>query len=474
MNNLNNQCCNPFLPSWEYIPDGEPRVFGERVYLFGSHDRAHGFVYCQNDYVCWSAPVDNLAEWRYEGIIYKKTTDPLNTDGKMTLYAPDVVQGPDGKYYMYYVLDTARLLSVARCDTPAGEYQFYDYVHYQDGTRLGSKEGDEPPFDPGVYVEGEKVYLYSGLGVLNDATRKGAFAMVLDKDMVTIVEAPEIIVPSLAHGRDTDFRGHEFFEAASMRKIDRKYYFIYSSVHMTELCYAISSYPTKGFVYGGVLVSNSDLNISEYKPANKRTYPTGNNHGSILQIGKQWYIFYHRMTNGTWFSRQACAEPITIQSNGRIKQVEITSQGMNGKPLQGMGTYPAYICCNLYNDVQAFNSDGKKAKITQDGRDAEPTEIPNQEDAYITDIIDGTVIGYKYFNLQGVKKITLRTRAYCRGEFQIRTSPEGGVLGTVPVTSSNVWTDFSANVRILDGVQPLYFTYKGSGTPHLLSFTLEG
>lgn len=24
---------NPFLPEWEYIPDGEPRVFGSRVYL---------------------------------------------------------------------------------------------------------------------------------------------------------------------------------------------------------------------------------------------------------------------------------------------------------------------------------------------------------------------------------------------------------------------------------------------------------
>jgi hypothetical protein len=31
---------NPFLPAWEYIPDGEPRVFGDRVYLYGSHDRA--------------------------------------------------------------------------------------------------------------------------------------------------------------------------------------------------------------------------------------------------------------------------------------------------------------------------------------------------------------------------------------------------------------------------------------------------
>lgn len=27
---------NPYLPSWEYIPDGEPRVFGDRIYMVGS------------------------------------------------------------------------------------------------------------------------------------------------------------------------------------------------------------------------------------------------------------------------------------------------------------------------------------------------------------------------------------------------------------------------------------------------------
>ena len=29
---------NPFLPLWEYTPDGEPHIFGDRIYLFGSHD----------------------------------------------------------------------------------------------------------------------------------------------------------------------------------------------------------------------------------------------------------------------------------------------------------------------------------------------------------------------------------------------------------------------------------------------------
>ena len=86
--------------------------------------RFNGHVFCLNDYVCWSAPVDDLADWRYEGVIYKKTDDPLNPDGSMCLYAPDVTVGPDGRYYLYYVLDKVSIVSVAVCDTPAGKYEF--------------------------------------------------------------------------------------------------------------------------------------------------------------------------------------------------------------------------------------------------------------------------------------------------------------------------------------------------------------
>lgn len=61
---------NPYLPLWEYVPDGEPHVFGDRVYLYGSHDRAGGYNFCLNDYVGWSAPVTDLSDWRYEGVLY--------------------------------------------------------------------------------------------------------------------------------------------------------------------------------------------------------------------------------------------------------------------------------------------------------------------------------------------------------------------------------------------------------------------
>ena len=165
---MQKQRVNPYLPSWEYVPDGEPYVFGDRVYVFGSHDRFNGWVFCLNDYVCWSAPLSELSEWRYEGDIYKKTQDPLNPDGHMCLYAPDVTVGPDGRYYLYYVLDKVSVVSVAVCDEPAGQYEFYGYVRYPDGTRLGERPGDQPQFAPAVLTEGDKTYMYTGFCGIGD------------------------------------------------------------------------------------------------------------------------------------------------------------------------------------------------------------------------------------------------------------------------------------------------------------------
>lgn len=84
---------NPFLPEWEYVPDGEPHVFGDRVYLYGSHDRFGAPIFCVGDYVCWSAPVDDLTAWREEGVIYRRGQDPANRLGLRLLFAPDVARG---------------------------------------------------------------------------------------------------------------------------------------------------------------------------------------------------------------------------------------------------------------------------------------------------------------------------------------------------------------------------------------------
>ena len=213
-----NQIVNPYLPNWEYVPDGEPYVFGDRVYVYGSHDFFGGDVYCMGDYVCWSAPADDLGSWRYEGVIYRKDQDPDNADLQGNLYAPDVAVGPDGRYYLYYVLSSQGVVSVAVCDTPAGKYEFYGHVRYPDGTKLGEKEGDEPQFDPGVLTENGRTYLYTGFCPNGDLSRHGAMCTVLEGDMLTVSEGPRFVAPGIMYGAGTGYEGHEFFEAPSIRK----------------------------------------------------------------------------------------------------------------------------------------------------------------------------------------------------------------------------------------------------------------
>ncbi len=470
------QAFNPYLPSYEYIPDGEPHVFGDRLYVYGSHDRFQGHVYCLNDYVCWSAPVDDLKDWRYEGVIYRKTDDPLNADGAACLYAPDVMRGPDGRYYLYYVLDKRCRVAVAVCDTPAGKYEFYGFVCDASGAILGERAGDEPQFDPGVLTEGDKTYLYTGFCAPGDASRKGPMLTVLERDMRTIAREPVTIMPSEPYAKGSGYEGHEFFEASSIRKLGDTYYFVYSSVVMHELCYATSKRPDGGFVFRGVIVSNNDIGVASYKPARKPMYYGANNHGGLVQVGDRTYIFYHRHTNGTNFCRQGMAERVTVMEDGAIPQVEMTSCGLNGGALAGRGTYPAYIACNLFTDEEnpytggsggnGFWLDSRFPRITQDGRDGD------EEQGYIMNLRDGATCGFKYFDCEGVARVSVSVRCYCKGVFQVKTAWDGDVLGEIAVHSANVWTTFSAPVRIPDGVRALYLTYKGTGNAALRDFTL--
>ena len=459
------QAFNPCLPSWEYIPDGEPYVFGDRVYVYGSHDYYNGAVFCLGDYVCWSAPVDDLADWRYEGVIYDRTADPLNINDNMCLYAPDVTVGPDGRYYLYYALDKEPVISVAVCDKPAGKYEFYGYVHYQDGTVLGRKEGDEPQFDPGVLTEGDVTYLFSGFCGIGDKSRTGSKVCKLDKDMLTILEGPSVAIPGIEYSKGTGFEEHAFFEASSIRKRGDKYYLVYSSHVMHELCYAISDQPDKGFVFGGVIVSNCDMHIDTYKPADMPTAYGANNHGSIVEIGDEWYIFYHRQTLNSWYSRQGCIEKIKFEEDGSIKQVEITSCGANGGPLRDTDCYPTYIACNMFTDTPSMYVGVPDVPfIKQDGKDGD------EFNGYIDNILDSATMGFKYFDCKNVKGVRLTARGYAGGNFEIRTSIDGDLLGSVKIDFTNVWTSYDCMANIPDGVNALYIKYVGGGKCSLKSF----
>ncbi len=124
---------NPFLPGYEYIPDGEPRIFGDRLYLYGSHDEAGAPFCCTGDYVCWSAPAKHPVHWRFEGTIYRRAQDPyvrkmMDTANaplwNTCLFAPDVAE-VDGAYYLYYGVGMSPSgLAVARAESPTGPFKY--------------------------------------------------------------------------------------------------------------------------------------------------------------------------------------------------------------------------------------------------------------------------------------------------------------------------------------------------------------
>jgi len=486
------QVYNPFLPLNEYIPDGEPHVFGDRVYLYGSHDKEGGTAFCMLDYTVYSASVFDLKEWRCEGTIYRSEQDPHVTSKRKYMYAPDVVKGNDGRYYLYYALEGfSGPISVAVCDTPAGRYAYYGDVKNPDGSPFTRMI----PFDPGVINDDGVIRLYYGwalpmnraksrlgrravvklMQILFSKTKAeivaepdngmGANTVVLADDMLTVLSEPARIAPSQEMAAGTAFDGHAFLEASSVRKIDGTYYFIYSSKLNHELCYATSRFPDRGFAYRGTIISNGDVGYHGRRERD-RLNCTGNNHGSIEQIDGKWYVFYHRHTHKSTFGRQACAERIAFLEDGSIPQVEMTSCGLNGGPLRAKGEYPAVIACNLTN--------GRMPHL-QNGCFRFPCPHITHRDGerLICGISPGVRIGYKYFEFQGKTEIAIRTRGSGRGRLLVFTDEGDVPAGEIRIEPSAAWRVGGTQIET-EGTKPLYFKFRGRGRTELLSFSLDG
>ncbi len=489
------QIYNPYLPLWEYIPDGEPHVFGDRVYIYGSHDRADGKAYCEQHYQVWSAPIDNLRNWRNEGVSYLRTQDPTNAADTLQLWAPDVTRGTDGRYYLYYCFSFYPEIGVAVSDSPAGPFTFYGHVHYPPEILGGKTVQEGMVFDPAVLTDDDgRVYLYYGfapacekeiilprfteeeIAAMPEEEQKkirgmmstvfGEYAMVVElaPDMVTARELPRQLIPGGHHTAGTGFEGHGFFEASSIRKLRGKYYFVYSSHKSHELCYAVSDRPDSGFRFGGILVSNGDIGLNGRETP---VYPIGNNHGGLVEIGDQVYIFYHRQTNATEFSRQGCAEKVTLRPDGTIPQAEITSCGLNGGPLAASGAYPAAIACHLTDPTVSGTIDYTNPALA---RQICVTERAGR--SFITRVGDGAVVGYKYFAFTGPATLALELRGTFQGRVEISHREDGTEpMGRLDLDLSvENWQMVTAAIAPHEGRGALYFRFTGEGSLDMRSF----
>ncbi len=384
---------NPYMPLWEHVPDGEPRVFeynGEkRVYVYGSHDIAKT-QYCGPDQVVWSAPVDDLTNWTYHGVCY------TSTDGSI-LYAPDCVQKGD-TFYLYAAEGQGSRIMVATSKNPAGP--FTNPVK----TDLG--------FDPGILVDDDGgVYAFWGFC--------GSHCAELNDDMATIKEGTYRAHP-LGHCDAPWARedGHldlvaSFFEASSPRKINGKYVYVYSrrvNVPVPELgidfdcngflSYAVSDSPLDGYEFAGDISFNGGEILKNEDGSGTMTYQWGNNHGSLMQVNGKWYIFYHRQTGLNEYSRQAMLEPVDVamDKNGKIfigdityvdgepvssKPVEMTSQGAHINGLDAYKIISAGYACHIYGSK-------KRAYVAPVYEQVDTVSAP------IMDITDGTTVGFRY------------------------------------------------------------------------------
>jgi arabinoxylan arabinofuranohydrolase len=418
---------NPFLPAWEYIPDGEPRVFGNRVYLYGSHDKAGSKTFCDTQYRVWSAPLNDFTKWRNEGnsfqtIDYDEYADDVpwtNND----LYAPDVVE-KDGLYYLYaYIVGAPGCVAVS--DNPAGPFSLVSKYKAPEGAPHDFG-GWGQYIDPGVLVDDDgRVYIYWGY--------KGSHMAEINPDnMYEILPDTYIkdIIPTTPP--------FNFFEGTSPRKINGTYYMMYADGGI--LVYATSKSPTGPFEYGGPIIRNGN------------EYPGGNIHGSLCNLNGQWYIFYHRMTHNTIMSRKACVERVTIKVDGSIEEVEMTSLGFL-ESLNPFQKTEAYIACVLKGGNYIV-----------------------EESKYVHPVIlnkNNCVIGFKYFDFgkkSNIEELSFEANikgGKASGQMEIWIGSDqpskGTKIGSIDIFNTGAddcgWRTVSTKVKNISGRHAVFFKF---------------
>jgi arabinoxylan arabinofuranohydrolase len=348
---------NPIVPPGVYIADPTARVWKDgRVWVYGSRDESPRY-YCSTRYDILSSA--DLKTWTLhpDGFVSKGAGDGVPYSDAV-LYAPDAAY-KGGKYFLYYPLATfgRDTEGVAVSDSPAGPFR--------DGRVI--ELGGRNEIDPAVFVDddGQAYYLWGQFS---------AKIARLKPDMT------EIDLATVKDGVVTE-KEHFFHEGAFLTKREGLYYLVYA--HMgragrpTSIGYATSHSPLGPYAYGGVIVDNDHSDPAVW-----------NNHGSIAEVGGRWYVFYHRSTHASDTMRKACVEPITFTADGRIPEVEMTTQGA-APPLPAQAELDAARACLLYGNVRI--------------------EAAGADNEVLAGVRNGDAAAYKYLDFgAGVARLRMR------------------------------------------------------------------
>ena len=227
----------------------------------------------------------------------------------------------------------------------------------------------------------------------------------------------------------------------------------------------MSDYPDKDFKFMGTLVSNGDIGLNRRKEEN-RLNMTGTTHGSIELINRKYYVFYHRLTHKSDYSRQACAELIKMNKDGTFNQVEITSCGLNGAPLKASGKYSATIACNITNGNMPHGSN----KIFSEHF---PNVNNDKELRFISEITNKTLIGFKYFDFNHNNKFSITYRGLAHGFMHISNDLPNKFIKKVKINPVSDFTKLDIDINFLNGDRPLYLYFEIDGLLDLLDISFK-
>ena len=447
---------NPYLPLWEHLPDGEPRVFEDpdnpgklRAYIVGSHD-VKFTEYCGNDIRIWSAPVEDLTNWRDEGPVFSHYVN-----GKWdTMFAPDLVEVKDkttGKktYWLYpHSRGWRRVAMVCKGDRPDGPFTPVNLN--ADGTAC--VDGSLIDFDPSVFVEnitnkkdpdyarGFRAYVFYGFrhSTAYELDQDNMYAVrpgtqihdyfIPASERYGVIRDPEgTQYPALYKGQNPgDFN---FFEASSIRQVGNKYVMVFSGYSGPEygqgstnsaLRYAFGDSPLGPWRSGGVLVDSRGIVPNEDGTHLVGMNAAHNTHGSIQEINGQWYVFYHRPPRGFGFARQAMVAPIKIEwdkksvaKGGQVritaydpyaKNNEWTAKASDGMQYTGAEvTSEGFHICGL--PPYAYYSAGYACYMSDQKWMQDNFDVWNNS-MDLAGVKNGGVVGFKYFGFGGLAQHT--------------------------------------------------------------------
>ena len=534
---------NPYLPLWEHLPDGEPRVFEDpdnpgkyRAYIIGSHDITYS-AYCGSDIRMWSAPVEDLSQWRDEGPIFTHFVD-----GQWdTMFAPDLVEVKDrqtGKktYYLYpHSRGWRRVPMVCKGDRPDGPFTPVNLT--PDGRQC--LPGSIIDFDPSVFIEnitdkkdpdynkGFRAYVFYGFqhSTAFELDQNTMYSMrpgtelhdyfIPASSRYGVVRDPEgTQYPALYKGQNPgDFN---FFEASSIRQVGNKYVMVFSGYSGPDyglgstnsaLRYAFGDSPLGPWRSGGVLVDSRGVVPNEDGTHLTTANFAHNTHGSIEEINGQWYVFYHRPPRGFGNARQAMVAPVKITwdkkkvADGGIVKItgydpyvkgnEWTAKASDGTEYTGAEvTSEGFQIFGL--PPYAYYSAGYACYVTgnnwmQDNHDVWDNNMD------LAGITNRGIVGFKYFGFGGLEKDTKGVKAFRgakkgdgtmlnlnltpsgNGAFKIRVMLDGPYANSTWKGQEIAVLDIPANApRVAKNYQVAVPAVEGLKGKHAIYLVVEG